>query len=102
MTFDPTTLVYDARGLIPCIAQAEGSGEVMMMAWMCDEAVARKLETGRVTYWSRSRQACWVKVESSGHVKELVALRVVCYGDCLLAVVRTTGRACDNKRLACC
>jgi len=57
MPFDPETLTYDANGLIPAIAQEAGTGEVLMMAWMNAEAVARTLKTGRVTYWSRSRQA---------------------------------------------
>jgi len=76
MSFDPASLRYDSDGLIPCIAQAEGSGEVLMMAWMTAEAVARTLASRRVTYWSRSRQAFWVKGETSGHVQDLVDLRV--------------------------
>lgn len=99
--FDPATLGYDVNGLIPCIAQQEGSGEVLMMAWMTSEAVARTLETGRVTYWSRSRQAFWVKGESSGHTQELVDLRVDCDRDCLLAIVRQTGPACHTNRRVC-
>ncbi len=101
MDFDPATLVFDANGLIPCIAQQEGSGEVLMVAWMSAEAVTRTLETGRVTYWSRSRQAFWVKGETSGHVQELVDLRVDCDRDCLLAVVRQTGPACHTNRRSC-
>jgi phosphoribosyl-AMP cyclohydrolase len=61
MVFDPATLTFNDAGLIPVIAQAEGTGEVLMMAWMNAEAVARTLETKRVTYWSRSRSAFWVK-----------------------------------------
>ncbi|NDV52372.1 MULTISPECIES: phosphoribosyl-AMP cyclohydrolase [unclassified Salipiger] len=101
MSFDPATLVYDANGLIPCIAQEEATGEVLMMAWMNAESVARTLETGRVTYWSRSRQSFWVKGESSGHVQELVELRVDCDRDCLLALVRQTGPACHTNRRSC-
>ncbi len=101
MSFDPATLRYDAAGLIPAIAQDTATGEVLMMAWMNAEAVARTLETGRVTYWSRSRQAFWVKGESSGHVQELVELRVDCDRDCLLAVVRQTGPACHTNRRVC-
>lgn len=67
MSFDHNSLKYDAAGLIPCIAQDEQSGEVLMMAWMNAQSVAKTLETGKVTYWSRSRQAFWVKGESSGH-----------------------------------
>ncbi|MGI3184901.1 phosphoribosyl-AMP cyclohydrolase [Nioella aestuarii] len=101
MSFDPATLTYTADGLIPCIAQDEGTGEVLMMAWMNAEAVARTLDTGRVTYWSRSRQSFWIKGESSGHVQDLVELRVDCDRDCLLAVVRQTGPACHTNRRSC-
>ncbi|WP_171176283.1 phosphoribosyl-AMP cyclohydrolase [Ruegeria sp. HKCCD8929] len=100
-TFDPSSLTYNAAGLIPAIAQDEGSGEVLMMAWMNAEAVARTLETRRVTYWSRSRQAFWVKGESSGHVQELVDFRVDCDRDCLLVLVRQTGPACHTNRRSC-
>lgn len=101
MSFDPQTLVYDHKGLIPCIAQAAGTGEVLMMAWMNAEAVAKTLETGRVTYWSRSRQAFWIKGETSGHVQTLVELRVDCDRDCLLAVVEQEGPACHTNRRSC-
>lgn len=100
-TFDPASLRYDAQGLVPCIAQQEGTGEVLMMAWMTQDAVAKTLETRRVTYWSRSRQAFWVKGETSGHVQELVDLRVDCDRDCLLAIVRQTGPACHTNRRVC-
>jgi phosphoribosyl-AMP cyclohydrolase len=99
--FDPAGLKYDANGLIPCIAQEAGTGEVLMMAWMNAAAVVRTLETGRVTYWSRSRGAFWVKGESSGHVQELVELRIDCDRDCLLALVRQTGPACHTNRRSC-
>ncbi|MBV6634797.1 phosphoribosyl-AMP cyclohydrolase [Mameliella alba] len=101
MGFDTSTLKYDDRGLIPCIAQDAEGGEVLMMAWMNAEAVARTLESGRVTYWSRSRQSFWIKGESSGHVQELVDLRVDCDRDCLLALVRQTGPACHTNRRSC-
>lgn len=99
--FDPNTLRFDAQGLIPCIAQDTESGAVLMMAWMNAAAVARTLATGRVTYWSRSRQDFWVKGESSGHVQELVELRIDCDRDCLLALVRQTGPACHTNRAVC-
>jgi len=101
MTFDPKSLKFDDKGLIPAIAQDATSGEVLMMAWMNAEAVARTLETGRVTYWSRSRQSFWVKGETSGHVQELVDLRFDCDADCLLALVRQTGAACHTGRRSC-
>jgi phosphoribosyl-AMP cyclohydrolase len=101
MSFDPATLTYDAKGLIPAIAQDAQSGEVLMMAWMNAESVARTLSTGRVTYWSRSRQSFWVKGESSGHVQDLVELRVDCDRDCLLVLVTQTGPACHTNRRSC-
>ena len=101
MAFDPATLVYDARGLIPVIAQDHGSGEVLMVAWMNAGAVAQTVATGRVTYWSRSRQAFWVKGESSGHVQKLVELRIDCDRDSLLALVEQEGPACHTNRRTC-
>ena len=98
--FDPSTLRYDGRGLIPCIAQ-DADGTVLMMAWMNEEAVRRTLDTRRATYWSRSREAFWVKGETSGNVQELIDLRVDCDGDSLLAVVRQTGPACHTGRRSC-
>ncbi|MBJ3762982.1 phosphoribosyl-AMP cyclohydrolase [Maribius pontilimi] len=101
MTFDPDTLTYDARGLLPAIAQDADSGDVLMLAWMNREAVARTLETGRVTYWSRSRQAFWVKGETSGHTQSLVEMRVDCDRDCLLVLVSQQGPACHTGRRSC-
>ena len=101
MTFDPATLRYNDQGLIPAIAQDAEDGTVLMMAWMNAEAVAQTLRTGRVTYWSRSRQAFWIKGETSGHVQELVEFRVDCDRDCLLVTVRQTGPACHTNRRSC-
>ncbi len=101
VVFDPSTLKYNDAGLVPAIAQDEASGEVLMMAWMNAQAVERTLQTGRVTYWSRSRQAFWIKGETSGHVQELVDLRVDCDRDCLLVLVRQTGAACHTNRRTC-
>ncbi|MFV0410898.1 MAG: phosphoribosyl-AMP cyclohydrolase [Paracoccus sp. (in: a-proteobacteria)] len=99
--FDPASLRFDAAGLIPAIAQDAASGEVLMMAWMNAEAVARTLNTGRVSYWSRSRQSFWVKGESSGHVQKLVEMRVDCDRDCLLLLIEQTGPACHTNRRSC-
>ncbi|NIZ62955.1 phosphoribosyl-AMP cyclohydrolase [Sedimentitalea sp. CY04] len=101
MSFDPNNLTYNSAGLIPCIAQDATNGDVLMMAWMNAEAVAKTLETGKVTYWSRSRQSFWIKGESSGNVQELVDLRVDCDQDCLLALVNQTGPACHTNRRSC-
>ena len=99
--FDPSTLVYNDAGLIPCIAQSHDTGQVLMMAWMNAEAVAETLASGHVTYWSRSRQAFWKKGETSGHVQRLVELRIDCDRDCLLALVDQTGPACHTNRRTC-
>ena len=101
MPFDPATLRYDAAGLIPAIAQDHATGEVLMFAWMNAAAVAQTLASGRVTYWSRSRAAFWVKGETSGHGQRLVELRVDCDRDCLLVVVAQTGPACHTGRRTC-
>jgi phosphoribosyl-AMP cyclohydrolase len=101
MPFDPATLRYDAAGLIPCVAQDHATGEVLMVAWMNADAVARTLATGDVTYWSRSRAAFWVKGETSGHRQRLVELRVDCDRDCLLALVEQVGPACHTGRRSC-
>lgn len=100
-TFDPATLAYDGKGLIPAIAQDAGTGEVLMLAWMNAVAVAETLATGRVTYWSRSRGQLWRKGETSGHVQRLVELRLDCDRDCLLVLVEQTGPACHTNRRSC-
>ncbi|MGD9883590.1 MAG: phosphoribosyl-AMP cyclohydrolase [Reyranella sp.] len=92
---------FDAQGLVPAIAQQHDTGEVLMMAWMNRAAVVETLSTGRVCYWSRSRQAPWRKGDTSGHVQTLVDLRVDCDGDTLLALVDQTGVACHTGRHNC-
>ena len=101
MSFDPASLTYNDAGLIPAIAQDARSGEVLMMAWMNAEAVARTLATGDVTYWSRSRQEFWVKGATSGHTQKLVEFRVDCDRDCILMEVEQTGPACHTGRRTC-
>lgn len=101
MAFDPESLTYDANGLIPAIAQDHATGEVLMLAWMNAEAVRKTLETGRATYWSRSRKSLWVKGETSGHVQRLVDLRIDCDRDALLMRVEQTGPACHTMRKTC-
>jgi len=98
--FDPASLNYNDQGLIPVVAQDE-SGDVLMLAWMNAQAVSRTLDTGRVTYWSRSRGAFWVKGETSGHTQELIDLRVDCDRDSLLVIVRQAGPACHTNRHSC-
>ena len=101
MDFDTSTLKFNEAGLIPAIAQDATTGEGLMMAWMNAQAVTQTLETGRVTYWSRSRQSFWIKGDTSGHVQELVELRIDCDRDCLLVKVHQTGAACHTGRRSC-
>ena len=101
MDFDTSTLKFNEAGLVPAIAQDATTGEVLMMAWMNAQAVTQTLETGRVTYWSRSRQSFWIKGDTSGHVQELVELRIDCDRDCLLVKVHQTGAACHTGRRSC-
>jgi phosphoribosyl-AMP cyclohydrolase len=101
MRFDPTSLIYDARGLLPVVAQDHVTHEVLMLAWMNAEAVASTLATGQVTYWSRSRNDFWVKGETSGHTQRLVELHVDCDRDALLVLVDQTGPACHTNRRTC-
>ena len=101
MDFDTSTLKFNEAGLIPAIAQDATTGEVLMMAWMNAQAVTQTLETGRVTDWSRSRQSFWIKGDTSGHVQELVELRIDCDRDCLLVKVHQTGAACHTGRRSC-
>jgi len=92
---------FDADGLVAAIAQDAETGEVLMLAWMNAEALRLTLETGRATYWSRSRSALWVKGETSGHTQAVVEVRVDCDQDALLLKVRQTGGACHTGRESC-
>lgn len=101
MPFDVARLTYDANGLIPCIAQDADSGEVLMFAWMNAESLAATLDSGRMTYWSRSRGTLWIKGDTSGHIQTLIDMRLDCDRDCLLALIRQEGPACHTNRLTC-
>jgi phosphoribosyl-AMP cyclohydrolase len=92
---------FDADGLVPAIAQAHDTGEVLMLAWMDRTAIAETLDTGRVCYWSRSRRAPWRKGETSGQTQRLVELRIDCDGDAVLLRVDQTGVACHTGRRSC-
>ncbi len=94
-------LPWNADGLLPAIAQQHDSGEVLMLAWMNEDALRETLSTGRVCYWSRSRQSLWRKGESSGQVQRLVELRFDCDGDTILCKVDQTGPACHTGRRDC-
>ena len=92
---------FDSAGLVPAIAQQHDTGEVLMLAWMNRDAVAETLATGRVCYWSRSRQSLWRKGETSGHVQKLKELRIDCDGDAILLQVEQTGPACHTGERSC-
>ncbi len=94
-------IAFDGDGLIPTIAQQEGSGEVLMMAWMDADAVRETLATGEVCYWSRSRGRLWRKGETSGQTQKLVEMRLDCDGDTLLLVVDQKGVGCHTGRRNC-
>jgi len=94
-------LPFNQDGLLPAIAQQHDSGEVLMMAWMNRESLAETLETGRVCYWSRSRQKLWRKGESSGQMQVLKDMLLDCDGDTILLQVDQTGPACHSGRRSC-
>lgn len=90
-----------AGGLITAIAVDEATGDVLMVASMNEEAFRLTLETGRVHYWSRSRQQLWKKGESSGNMQELVEMRVDCDMDAVVVRVRQSGPACHEGYRSC-
>ncbi len=103
-TLDPAIAAALKRtpdGLVPAIVQQHDSGEVLMLGWMDDEALARTLSTGRATYWSRSRQEYWIKGETSGHRQWVKEVRLDCDGDTLLVKVDQEGPACHTGERTC-
>jgi len=94
-------LKFNDDGLIPAIAQQYDTHEVLMMAWMNQASIEESLKTGRVCYWSRSRQTYWRKGESSGQIQMLKEFRVDCDSDTLLLLVDQTGPACHTGRRSC-
>jgi len=99
------TLKWDAQGLVPAIAQEQGSGDVLMMAWMNREALQKTMELGRAVYFSRSRNRLWFKGEESGHVQTVHEIRIDCDADVVLLKVTQTGHtpglACHTGRHSC-
>lgn len=95
------SIAFDERGLVPAIAQQHDTGEVLMLAWMNRESVAETLATGRVCYFSRSRNRLWRKGESSGQQQTLHELRLDCDGDTILLLVHQQGVACHTGRRDC-
>lgn len=94
-------LKYNADGLVPAIAQDAKSGAVLMLAWMNRESIEATLTSGRVTYFSRSRNELWRKGDTSGHIQTLKQMNIDCDGDTLLLQVDQTGAACHTHRKNC-
>jgi phosphoribosyl-AMP cyclohydrolase len=94
-------LTRDEAGLVPAVVQQHDTGEVLMLAWMNDEALHRTLTTGRATYYSRSRGRLWVKGETSGHHQYVRSVAVDCDGDTLLIGVDQIGPACHTGKRTC-
>jgi phosphoribosyl-AMP cyclohydrolase len=94
-------LKRDADGLVAAVVQAHGSGEVLMLGWMDDEALHRTLTTGRTTFWSRSRREYWRKGDTSGNVQHVREVRLDCDGDALLVTVDQVGPACHTGTRSC-
>lgn len=101
VTYVLSQLKYNTDGLVPAIAQQYDSGEVLMMAWMNQASIEETLQTKRVCYWSRSRQAFWRKGESSGQVQQLKTMSFDCDQDTILLKVDQTGPACHTGRRSC-
>ena len=97
----PDGLKYDANGLIPAVVQDAENGEVLMVGYMNREAVERTIQTGRVTFWSRSRQKFWIKGETSGFTQQVKGLFVDCDQDCLLVKAEQVGAACHEGYRTC-
>jgi phosphoribosyl-AMP cyclohydrolase len=95
-------VAWNADGLVPAVAQDAKSGEVLMLAWMNREALAKTAETGEAVYWSRSRRSLWKKGETSGHVQRVLEIRLDCDADTvLLRVESVAGIACHTGRRRC-
>jgi len=94
-------LKFDEKGLIPAVIQDADNGDVLMVGYMNQEAVDRTISSGRVTFWSRSRQKYWVKGETSGNIQCVQELYVDCDQDCLLVKVKQTGAACHEGYRSC-
>jgi phosphoribosyl-AMP cyclohydrolase len=104
MSLDPAIaarLKRDPNGLFVAVAQDRASGQVLMVAWMDDEALARTLETRKGTYFSRSRNQYWVKGETSGHTQYVHSVRLDCDGDTVLLEVDQVGAACHTGDRTC-
>jgi phosphoribosyl-AMP cyclohydrolase len=94
-------LKRDDAGLVCAVVQQHDSGDVLMVGWMDDEALRRTLTSGRVTFWSRSRQEYWRKGDTSGHVQHVRSVALDCDGDAVLVRVDQVGAACHTGTRTC-
>jgi phosphoribosyl-AMP cyclohydrolase len=94
-------LKFNEQGLIPAIVQEEGTGRVLMMAWMNADSIQSTIETGKTHFWSRSRQKFWMKGESSGNTQQVKDVAYDCDGDTLLIQVEQIGAACHEGYKSC-
>lgn len=101
VSLDGLKLKLDANGLIPCVVQQQGTGEVLMVAWMSEESLRLTMETGTTWFWSRSRQELWNKGATSGNMQQVKQLLIDCDADTLVAVVDSPGPACHTGHRSC-
>ena len=101
VSLDSLKLMLDANGLIPCVVQQQGTGEVLMVAWMSEESLRLTMETGTTWFWSRSRQELWNKGATSGNMQQVKQLLIDCDADTLVAVVDSPGPACHTGHRSC-
>lgn len=94
-------LKWDENGLLPAVVQDDGTGQVLMMAWMNRESLQKTIETGETVFWSRSRQELWHKGATSGNIQKVVEIRVDCDADTLLIKVAPAGPACHTGAYSC-
>jgi phosphoribosyl-AMP cyclohydrolase len=98
---EETVISFDPDGLIPAVVQDADTREVLMLAWMNRESIAATYRTGRVTFWSRSRDELWEKGATSGNVLEFVSISKNCEANSLLVLARPTGAACHTGNQTC-
>lgn len=101
VSLDGVNVKFDGNGLVPCVVQQEGTGEVLMVAWMNSESLALTIKTGTTWFWSRSRQELWNKGATSGNMQQVKHLLVDCDADTLVAVVDSPGPACHTGHRSC-
>lgn len=101
LTVDEVGVRFDERGLVPAIVQQEGTGEVLMVAWMSAESLRLTLETGTTWFWSRSRRELWNKGATSGNMQRVRRVLADCDADTLLVIVDSPGPACHTGHRSC-